>query len=109
MEFNEYQLKALETALYPNMEQNPYYPTMGLVGEAGEIANKVKKIMRDKDGVIDEETRQDIKKELGDVLWYVAVVAFEFNLDLEEIAISNIEKLAKRKEMGTIKGSGDNR
>lgn len=109
MEFNEYQLKAIDTAIYPNMESNPYYPTMGLVGEAGEIANKVKKIMRDKGGVIDEQTREDIQKELGDVLWYVAMVAFEFNLDLEDIAIKNIEKLAKRKEMGTITGSGDNR
>jgi NTP pyrophosphatase (non-canonical NTP hydrolase) len=109
MNFNEYQEKALTTAMYPEIGNNPYYPTLGLVGEAGEIANKVKKIMRDKGGVIDEETRVEIKKELGDVLWYVAVVASEFGLELETVAQTNIEKLAKRKEHGTITGSGDNR
>jgi NTP pyrophosphatase (non-canonical NTP hydrolase) len=109
MNFNEYQEKSLTTAMYPEIGNNPYYPTMGLVGEAGEIANKVKKIMRDKNGVIDEETKTDIKKELGDVLWYVAVTAKEFDLDMDTIAQTNIEKLAKRKEHGTITGSGDNR
>jgi NTP pyrophosphatase (non-canonical NTP hydrolase) len=107
--FSEYQEKAKETALYPNLGNNPYYPALGLTGEAGEIANKVKKIMRDKDGKIDEETRDDIKKELGDVLWYVAATASEFGLDMGEIASKNYEKLKKRLEEGKIQGSGDNR
>lgn len=107
--FSEYQEKAKETALYPNVGKNPYYPTLGLTGEAGEISNKVKKIMRDKDGAIDDETRDDIKKELGDVLWYVAAVASEFELDMGEIAKKNYEKLMKRQEEGKIKGNGDNR
>jgi len=107
--FSEYQEKARQTAIYPDLGKNPYYPTLGLVGEAGEIANKVKKIMRDKDGKIDEETRDDIKKELGDVLWYVSAVATEFGLDMSEIAYKNYEKLKKRMEEGKIKGNGDNR
>ena len=107
--FNQYQENAKETALYPNVGKNPYYPTLGLAGEAGEISNKVKKIMRDKDGHIDDETKDDIKKELGDVLWYVAAVASEFGLSLGEIADYNHQKLLKRKENNTIKGNGDNR
>jgi len=107
--FSEYQEKAKETALYPNVGSNPYYPTLGLTGEAGEISNKVKKIMRDKDGLIDDETRDDIKKELGDVLWYVAAVASEFGLNMGDIAEKNYDKLKKRLEEGKIKGNGDNR
>lgn len=107
--FEKYQEGAKETALYPNVGKNPYYPALGLTGEAGEIANKVKKIMRDKDGHIDDETRDDIKKELGDVLWYVAAVASEFGLSMGEIASKNYDKLKKRQENNTIKGSGDNR
>jgi len=107
--FSEYQEKAKETALYPNVGNNPYYPTLGLTGEAGEISNKVKKIMRDKDGSIDDETRDDIKKELGDVLWYVAAVASEFGLNMGDIASKNYDKLKKRQEEGKIKGNGDNR
>jgi NTP pyrophosphatase (non-canonical NTP hydrolase) len=107
--FLEYQEKAKETAIYPNLGKNPYYPTLGLVGEAGEIANKVKKIMRDKNGVVDSETKEDIKKELGDVLWYVSAVASEFQLSMSDIAFANYEKLKKRMEDGKIKGSGDNR
>ncbi len=107
--FSEYQEKAKETALYPNVGKNPYYPSLGLAGEAGEIANKVKKIMRDKNDQIDDETREDIKKELGDVLWYVSAVAGEFGLDMGEIAEKNYDKLKKRLAEGTIKGNGDNR
>jgi len=107
--FNEYQLKAKETALYPNLGKNPYYPALGLSGEAGEIANKIKKIMRDKNDIISDEDRDDIKKELGDVLWYVAAVADEFGLKMGEIAEKNYEKLKKRLEEGKIQGNGDNR
>jgi len=107
--FSNYQSSAQTTAMYPNVGNNPYYPGLGLAGEAGEIANKIKKIMRDKDGKIDDETRDDIKKELGDVLWYVSAVATEFGLDMSEIAYKNYEKLKKRMEEGKIKGNGDNR
>ena len=109
MEFKEYQKKSRETAIYFKMDDNCIYPTLGLVGEAGEIANKVKKIDRDDDGKITQEKREDIKKELGDVLWYVAQLATEMNLDLNEVAELNLERLFSRKERGAIQGSGDNR
>ena len=86
MTFEEYQKKSRETALYPNKDTNFIYPTLGLAGEAGEVAEKVKKILRDKNGVVDEETRQTIEKELGDVLWYVSQIATEFGLKLEDVA-----------------------
>jgi NTP pyrophosphatase (non-canonical NTP hydrolase) len=107
--FTQYQEGAKETAIYPNVGSNPYYPTLGLTGEAGEIANKVKKIMRDSDGKISDEHRDDIKKELGDVLWYVAMVASEFGLNMGEVASKNYDKLKKRQENSTLHGSGDHR
>ena len=83
------------------------YPTLGLAGEAGEVAEKVKKIIRDNKNIVDE--REDIAKELGDVLWYVAAVARDIGFKLEAIAEMNIEKLESRKERGVIQGNGDNR
>ena len=71
MNFQEYQDKSRKTAQYPDLGKNFVYPTLGLAGEAGEVAEKIKKVIRDKNGIIDEETREMIKKELGDVLWYV--------------------------------------
>ncbi|MDP2704031.1 MAG: nucleoside triphosphate pyrophosphohydrolase family protein [bacterium] len=109
MDFNDYQKKSRETAIYPNAGKDWVYPTLGLAGEAGEIANKMKKVIRDKNGKVDEETRESIKGELGDTLWYVSQVATELNLSLDEIAEKNIEKLFSRKERGVIKGSGDSR
>ena len=109
MELNEYQKKAKETAMYPNVGENITYPVLGLAGEAGEIANRVKKIQRDEDNVLSKETKETIIKELGDVLWYVAILASELDSDLESVAKLNIEKLASRKERGVIGGSGDNR
>lgn len=109
MNLSDYQNKALTTALYPNMGSNPYYPALGLGGEVGEVLNKVKKIMRDHDGQITDEYREALKKELGDVLWYVAALASELDLDLDEIAQLNLEKLASRKERGVLSGDGDNR
>ena len=91
------------------MGSNPYYPALGLGGEVGEVLNKVKKIMRDHDGKITDEYREILKKELGDVLWYVAALASELGLKLEEVARLNLEKLASRKERGTLGGDGDNR
>lgn len=109
MTFEEYQEKSRETAIYPDKDNNFIYPTLGLAGEAGEIAEKIKKVLRDKNGVVDEETRKEISKELGDVLWYVSQLATELSLSLEEIASLNIEKLKSRKERGQLHGNGDNR
>ncbi|HEX8735432.1 MAG TPA: nucleoside triphosphate pyrophosphohydrolase family protein [Pyrinomonadaceae bacterium] len=96
MNFEEYQAEAKQTALYPRRLQNLEYPTLGLAGEAGEVANIVKKIQRDFGGEITAETRQKLKDELGDVLWYISACADELGLTLAEIAEFNVEKLAKR-------------
>ena len=94
--FEEYQRQATETALYPRRLQNLEYPTLGLAGEAGEVANVVKKIQRDFGGKLTDEIRAKLKDELGDVLWYISACADELGLTLEQIAEFNIEKLAKR-------------
>lgn len=109
MTFKEYQQQSRTTAMYPDIGKSFVYPVLGLSGEAAEIANKVKKIFRDQGGVVTDETKKNIKKELGDVLWYVAQVATEFQLDLDKVAKENLDKLFSRKERGTITGSGDNR
>ena len=109
MDFNEYQTKSRKTAGYPAIGHPVIYPTLGLVNEAGEVAGKIKKVFRDKEGQISAETRGALKAELGDVLWYIAQVATELNLTLDEIAEYNIEKLYSRLERGTIRGDGDNR
>lgn len=109
MNFEEYQKKSRETAIYPNVGKSFVYPTMGLAGEAGEVSEKIKKLFRDKNGIADEDTKKELQKELGDVLWYLSQIATEFNLSLNEIAEKNIEKLFSRKERGTLHGNGDNR
>ena len=109
MNFNNYQTKSRTTAKYPAIGHPVIYPTLGLVNEAGEVAGKIKKVFRDKDGQINEETRAALKAELGDVLWYIAQVATELNLSLDEIAEYNIAKLYDRLERGKIQGDGDNR
>jgi NTP pyrophosphatase (non-canonical NTP hydrolase) len=106
MNINTYQQEATKTAIYSN---KLIYPTLGLVGEAGEIANKVKKILRDNSGDLQEDVRQNLISELGDVLWYVAALATDLKTELSEVANKNIEKLNSRKNRGTIGGSGDNR
>ena len=103
-----YQQVAKTTAIYPR-EQAIIYPTLGLTGEAGEVANKVKKIIRDGSNKNDEKLVSEIKAEIGDCLWYIAVLADDFNIKLSDIASVNIEKLANRKKKGTIHGSGDTR
>lgn len=109
MEFSEYQDKAGQTAIYPNRGDNIYYPCLGLAGESGEVCEKIKKIMRDDDGKVSEEKRELLKKELGDILWYVSALSDELGLKLDEIAEHNIEKLFSRKDRGKLQGSGDNR
>jgi NTP pyrophosphatase (non-canonical NTP hydrolase) len=96
MNFEEYQSEASQTALYPRRMSNLEYPTLGLAGEAGEVANIVKKIQRDNAGVINDEIRIKLKDELGDVLWYISACADELGLTLTEIAEYNVNKLAKR-------------
>jgi NTP pyrophosphatase (non-canonical NTP hydrolase) len=103
-----YQQVAKTTAIYPR-EQAIIYPTLGLTGEAGEVANKVKKIIRDGSNSKDERLVSEIKSEIGDCLWYIAVLASDFDIKLSDIASTNLEKLANRKKNGTIHGSGDNR
>jgi len=103
-----YQKVALTTAIYPR-EQAIIYPTLGLTGEAGEVANKVKKIIRDGSNSKDEKLVSEIKAEIGDCLWYIAVLADDFDIKLSDIASANIEKLALRQKNNTIHGSGDDR
>jgi NTP pyrophosphatase (non-canonical NTP hydrolase) len=96
MKFAEYQALASVTALYPRRLNNLEYPTLGLAGEAGEVANIVKKIQRDHGGIITPEIRGKLLDELGDVLWYISACADELGLALDEIAEFNVQKLAKR-------------
>ncbi len=109
MNFEEYQKKSRVTAQYSDAGSNYIYPTLGLSGEAGEVVEKIKKVIRDKGGEVNDETRDEIKKELGDVLWYVSQLATELGLSVDDIAESNIKKLYDRMERGVLKGSGDNR
>ncbi len=109
MKFSEYQKKSRVTAIYPNKDDNFIYPTLGLVGESGEIAEKIKKVLRDDEGKISDEKKTEIGKELGDVLWYISQLATELSVDLDEVAQGNIDKLYSRMDRGVIQGSGDNR
>lgn len=109
MNFDHYQIHSRKTAQYPNMGTNFVYPTLGLCGEAGEVAEKIKKIIRDHGGIIDEAKKAEIAKELGDVLWYVSQIATELELPLKAVAAANLEKLQSRMERGKISGEGDNR
>ena len=103
-----YQQVAKTTAIYPR-EQAIIYPTLGLTGEAGEVANKVKKIIRDDGNKINEGLVQEISAEIGDCLWYISVLADDIGIKLSDIANANLIKLANRKKKGTIHGSGDTR
>jgi len=107
--FNQYQKHALETAMYPNIGQNIIYPALGLTGEAGEVSELIKKMIRDDGGQLTEQRREKLLKELGDVLWYVAVVAHEAGLMLGDVAQVNLDKLSRRKSEGKITGSGSDR
>lgn len=108
MTLNDYQNKALETAIYPE-EAKVVYPTLGLTGEAGEVADKVKKIIRDNNSQLSDEKKLEIAKEIGDVLWYCATLSHDLGFTLEEIAQMNYDKLHSRQLRGKLHGSGDNR
>ena len=109
MDFKTYQEQSRKTATYPDIGYNFVYPTLGLAGESGEVVEKIKKIIRDKNGVIDENAKLEIMKEMGDVLWYLSQLATELNLSLDEIADGNLKKLFSRKERNKLHGNGDNR
>ena len=107
MNFKEYQEKAKETAVYPKTEPSWIYPLLGLAGETGEIFEKLKKVIRDEKGKISDEKLDLLKKEIGDVLWYLATLSTELGLDFNQIAEENIQKLFSRKERNVLHGSGD--
>jgi NTP pyrophosphatase (non-canonical NTP hydrolase) len=107
-DFNDYQAAAKGTAAYPDGAKI-YYPALGLASEAGEVAGKVKKALRDDAGSFTEERKEAIRAEIGDVLWYCAALASDLGFNLGDIADENIAKLLSRKERGTIQGDGDNR
>ena len=109
MTFEEYQKLARTTAKYPKIGENFVYPAMGLAGESGEVLNKIKKIFRDDGGIVKDERLAEIKKELGDLLWYIAQLCTEFGVPLDEVAVDNIKKLSERFEKNKILGDGDNR
>lgn len=109
MNFNEYQKLSRETAVYPDVGKNFIYPTLGLASEVGEISNKIKKALRDDGGLMTDQRKEVIKRELGDVLWYISQLSSELDLSLDEVAKLNIEKLKSRKERGVLGGDGDNR
>ncbi|MEG2612382.1 MAG: nucleoside triphosphate pyrophosphohydrolase family protein, partial [Alistipes sp.] len=98
----------LETAIYPD-SQRIIYPTLGLTGEAGEVADKVKKVIRDNEQQFTDERKAEIAKEIGDVLWYCATLSRDLGFSLESVAQMNVDKLRSRRERNILKGSGDNR
>ena len=101
MNFNEYQEEAVKTAIYTDPI---IYPALGLGNEAGEVQGKVKKWLRD-----DTFNKEDIAAEIGDVLWYIAALCRDLEIDMNDVALKNLAKLKRRQERGTIKGSGDTR
>ena len=103
MTFGDYQIEARKTAIYPD-EHQIVYPALGLAGEAGEVANKVKKMLRD-----NNFKREDVAAEVGDCLWYIAALCRDLNFDMTDLAQRNLAKLNSRMERGTIQGSGDKR
>ncbi len=127
LSFADYQRLSRRTAIYPRMGKNTLYPTLGLVGESsetvvslleailgliknsGNISEAIKKSQRDDAGILTDDRRERVVKELGDILWYVSALSWEIGIPLHEIAKINIEKLHGRKERGKLKGSGDNR
>ncbi len=109
MDFSEYQKVAISTRIYPRVGKNFIYPVLGITGEAGEIADKVKKIERDNNGTLTPELAEELKKEIGDVLWYLTALASELGFTLEDAAQKNIEKVISRSERDKIHGDGDNR
>lgn len=113
LSLDEYQILATKTAIYPGVGKNIVYPALGVAGEAGEVAEKVKKLWRNKDTMAasgaTEVEAEAIVKEMGDCLWYLAAICNEMNITLSHVADVNLKKLKDRRERGVIKSEGDNR
>lgn len=113
MTFEEYQQQAISTLTtdhaYGDISAELMAQILGLVGESGEVAEKVKKLVRDHDGRISDEARKELLKELGDILWYVNAVSHLLGSNINDVAKNNLEKVLSRKSRGTTKGAGDNR
>ena len=109
MSMDAFQAQAFKHAFYPNKGDNLSYVMLGLTEEAGETAGKVKKNLRDDNGVMNERVKALIVKELGDTLWYIACAGVEIGVTLQEIAQTNVAKLVDRRARGTLRGSGDER
>ncbi len=108
MNFNEYQKEAYKTLIHKDRDNLAYF-ALGVAGESGEVADKIKKIFRDKGGVMSTDDKKDVAKEMGDVLWYLSQLTQYIGMDFAEIAQMNLDKLKSRQERGTLAGSGDNR
>jgi len=113
MTFDNYQAAALKTDVFAgkgSIDSHAFLAQLlGLMGETGEVAEKFKKIYRDNAGIMSDEQRIDMKKELGDILWYLASVSKYLGISLDDVATFNIEKLADRQKRNALRGSGDNR
>ncbi len=113
MTFDEYQTQAISTLTkdhaYGTLSAELMAQILGLVGESGEVAEKVKKIIRDKQGVVSDDDRAELLKELGDILWYINAVSYLLGSDISQVAESNLDKVLSRQARGVTKGSGDNR
>jgi len=109
MNFETYEESAGKTAIYPDRGNTLIYPALKLAGESGEVAEKVGKMLRDDAGVLTDKRRDDLIKELGDVLWYVAALCHELKVPMAEVAQLNIDKLNSRKERNVLTGDGDDR
>lgn len=114
MDFREYQTETHKTAIFPPLflgeeELTFIYPALGLEGEVGEVAEHIKKIIRDDGGYISEDRKNKVTKELGDVLWYISELATALSINLDYVAKSNIEKLKDRMNRGVLQGEGDTR
>jgi len=109
MDLKDYQAEARQTAIYPS-DAIVIYPILGLAGETGEVCEKIKKQIRDKNGVLEDDIfLAEVEKEMGDCLWYLANLATDLKLSLDEIAKHNLLKLSDRKKRGKLQGNGDNR
>ena len=109
MTFNDYQAKTNKTAIYPDRGHNFVYPVLGMLGEAGEVAEKIKKVWRDKNNIVSDEDKLEIKKEMGDVLWYLSQLASELEISFDDVASTNILKINSRLDRNKLHGDGDNR
>lgn len=109
MTFDEYQQQSKGTAQYGSFVPSWVYLALGLAGESGEVVDKIKKVVRNADGVFSDEAKLELQKEFGDVLWYLSQLCEELGLSLEEVAKMNRAKLEDRKARGVIKSRGDNR